>query len=221
MLRSRDPLRSRRNQRLAGLVPLLLLVVEASCQRSSPTPATSDPSPSATSAATPAIAGSTPPSSTSSAAEGSAHAEADLPPPKLPPFSSGVVVNLRVEDADSGMPIIAGETNYPDGGGLIFQVTDDVYRACPPGRPCVDGGIRQAKGTVRNGRFRSVRFATKEPLHPGRWEASITIADAVAQPPEVLAVIGQHGERLKGKLVKKDEFFISVEATKFFQVPAR
>ncbi|KYF60189.1 hypothetical protein BE04_28365 [Sorangium cellulosum] len=26
---------------------------------------------------------------------------------------------------------------------------------------------------------------------------------------------------LKGKLVKKDEFFISVEATKFFQVPAR
>ncbi len=132
-----------------------------------------------------------------------------------------MIVNFSVEDAASGMPIIVGETNYPDGAAVMFQVTDDVYRACKPDQPCTTG-IAQAEGTVHNGRFRSERFATSSPLHPGRWEAEVSMPDAVAQPPEVLAVIGQRGERLKGKLVKKiDPELTIVEAKKFFTVPAR
>lgn len=184
-----------------------------------------DPSPPAGSQATTTITSSSEATTSRSGAGAPSPAlspspSPQLPPPSLPPFSNGVIINITVEGADIGQPVITGETNLPDGAGLMYSLTDDVWRACDPEKPCLDGVTRGGSGVVERGRFRSITFGSP-PLKPGRWEAEVLVPLPHTHPPEVRAVIGEKGERLRGKLVERTKDGPIVVAKKLFQVPAR
>lgn len=176
------------------------------------------------STAPPESASETPPSSLVSATlapSPSSSSAPQLPPPNLPPISSGVVINIEIENVPSGLPTVVGETNLPDGTELIFSLTDDVWRACDPERPCLDGRMLGDKGVVQRGRFRTIEFAKPPALMPGRWEAEVLAPLPFTQPPEVRAVIGEKGEKLRGKLIERTKSGPVVVAKKLFQVPVR
>jgi hypothetical protein len=109
------------------------------------------------------------------------------PVPSTPhPFD----VTFNVPSSFEGSTI-QGRTNLPDGTEFIVTLMD------PPGcQPHC--GAAQAKSTVKAGQFHAGPFR----IDPGNYTLEITMDVAGGEPAEVQAVIGAHGENLRGPYVK-------------------
>jgi hypothetical protein len=89
-------------------------------------------------------------------------------------------------------PVIRGSTNLPDGTELMLTLL----------RP-ESGYMAQSKTRVLAGHFGSERFsANGNPLNPGKYQVRIITIAAELQTKAVQSVIGAHGERLSGTLIK-------------------
>ena len=65
------------------------------------------------------------------------------------------------------------------------------------------GYMAQAKMAVVGGHFVTERFsAGGYPLNPGKYQIDVSMSMAELQPKQVQAVIGEHGNKMTGKLVK-------------------
>ncbi|MDI3291968.1 hypothetical protein [Polyangium sp. 15x6] len=126
-------------------------------------------------------------------------------------------MNISVEKSDTGKPIIAGETNLPDQTKLMIGYEDEAWRKCDPEKPCLNGQHFYSSYTVVRGRFST--GPSPRTLNAGKYWATVLMPYSEHQPEEVQAVIGRHGERLKGRLVKKKSDGSLVEADHPFTVP--
>lgn len=89
-------------------------------------------------------------------------------------------------------PVIYGVTNLPDGSELILTLSRQD-----------SGYVAQSKMQVLDGHFKTERFsAGGHPLNPGTYQIHVSMSMAELQSRQVQAVIGQHGEKMTGKLVK-------------------
>ena len=198
-----------RTVRLFGAAFLLLFII--GCEKTDVSKGHASPPPS----------GQPSPSGMIAPAASVTAVEAVVPPPQLPPLSSGVVVNIVVEQIETGHPIIAGETNLPDGTTLMVGYEDEVWRKCDPEKPCLDGDNWYGKITIIRGRFRTGPMPGKKgnPLVSGKYWATVLMPYPALQPEDVQAVIGRKGERLKGKLTKKRDGDTVVELDLPFTIP--
>jgi hypothetical protein len=96
--------------------------------------------------------------------------------------------------ASLAWPAIAGTTNLPDGTELQISLETPVL-ACRP-----NYRSRESKSVVKNGQFMAGPFD----LDPGVYTLKIATNLAELQPPEVRAIIGAHGEYLRGRYVKPE-----------------
>lgn len=106
-----------------------------------------------------------------------------------------VAISLTT-DPNGGRPRFTGRTNLPDGMELIVTLEDPslVYMA-------------QDKVTVAAGHFRTVAFSDDyDPVVPGSYLIEIT-GSAAAQPQQVKALIGSHGQLMRGPFVITDTMF--------------
>jgi len=90
-------------------------------------------------------------------------------------------------------PIFHGATNLPDGTEMMFSLM----------RPEA-GYFGESKVTVKIGHFTTDQFSTDHhPLNPGRYKVWISMTFSFLQPKQVQAVIGEHGQKMKGKYVSQ------------------
>jgi hypothetical protein len=93
-------------------------------------------------------------------------------------------------------PIFHGVTNLPDGSDLMLTLS----------RP-ESGYMAQAKMKVMDGHFVTERFsAGGNPLNPEKYRVEVSMSMAELQPKQVQTVIGEHGQRLTGNLIKPSPF---------------
>jgi hypothetical protein len=129
----------------------------------------------------------------------------------LPPLSDGVVLSASVQDDPGRRPVVAGETNLPDGAEGIASIESKTTKK-----------RGSDKFTVQGGRFRAGPFSDgRQGLAPGNYTLDVTIAIAQVQPPQVRAVIGQNGENLRGPLVERGGIGTSVELSQDFRLDAQ
>lgn len=124
-----------------------------------------------------------------------------------PSLSERVYLDLEIDLASPRRPAIRGETNLPDGTVLMTSVEGKD-----------SGFYGQDKARVSNGRFSSGPFGPLSGLAPGEYEADVTMPLPRLQDASVRAVIGERGEKLKGKLVSPDSLGATVSAAKAFRV---
>lgn len=130
---------------------------------------------------------------------------AKLAPPDAPPLAKGVVLELELQDLNTRRPVVVGETNLPDGTEILVSVE------------AARDFSGQADAVVKAGRFAAGPFGPEGGLTDGSYVADATMSIATLQPEAVKKVIGAEGERLKGKLVQRDNLGTWVQAqTKFF-----
>lgn len=105
-----------------------------------------------------------------------------------------VTLTAAVRDSEMGRPVVAGQTNLPDGTSLLVSVT------CPS-----ISYIGQDAVTVASGRFQSVPFSKRgNALGASNCSSEVTMPEPSTQPPAVRAKIGERGEKLQGALVRRD-----------------
>lgn len=122
-------------------------------------------------------------------------------------------VLLQIESgAASGKPyVFTGSSNLPEGTKLVVSL-----RRAGPG-----GLVGQDKVDIgADGRFTSRALGPPGGLEPGDYTADVVVPIPSVHPPSVRAVIGEHGEYMKGALVENSRFGVSVRARKVFNVPA-
>jgi len=108
-------------------------------------------------------------------------------------------------------PLVSGETNLPDGSEIMVAVArkETPFSA-------------QAKAVVAGGRFKTEPFSDNgKDLAPGRYDVAITMNMAAEQPTAVQSVVGKHGEKLTGKLVKLGPFGVYLEQDLGFTVAGK
>jgi len=108
-------------------------------------------------------------------------------------------------------PLVSGETNLPDGSEIMVAVArkETPFSA-------------QAKAVVAGGRFKTEPFSDNgKDLAPGRYDVAITMSMAAEQPAAVQSVVGKHGEKLTGKLVKLGPFGVYLEQDLGFTVAGK
>jgi hypothetical protein len=88
-------------------------------------------------------------------------------------------------------PMIDGSTNLPDG----IEMTVSLHSPMPECRPTYR--IWQSKATVKDGRFVAGPFLAT----PGTYQLEIKTNLAELAPATVRAVIGPHGENLRGPYI--------------------
>jgi|SRR5579871_5332758 len=99
-------------------------------------------------------------------------------------------MNISVEN--SVQAVFGGTTNLPDHTQLMLTLS----RA-------ESGYVAQTTVNVASGHFVTEPFSNGNALlNPGTYKLEVSMSIAALQPPSVQAVIGQHGERMKGKLVR-------------------
>lgn len=106
-------------------------------------------------------------------------------------FALNVTMSTKIQGGDK--PIVLGKTNLPDGTDLMVSIerNKNAY-----------GG--QSKVKVSRGEFRVGPFSQKgSAFNPGTYTLKITVPFAPTQPASVQSVIGDHGQKLQGSLVKK------------------
>jgi len=116
-------------------------------------------------------------------------------PPASSPAALEVDLAIDAVVTAEGAVTVAAETNLPDGTelGATLRASDGSFTA--QDRQTV------ASGTVTFGPF-SMR---DEPLPPGHYDVDVTMPIARNQPDAVRAVIGEHGENLRGAAVGIEE----------------
>lgn len=124
--------------------------------------------------------------------------------------SETFIVKIDVTVTGGSRPIVKGVTNLPDGMRLAVSfrrpwLPDGQYRislglpAC--GETCWPISNDHVV-EVKNGRFEDGPFNDAgRDLKPGRYMLDIETIDAILQPPEARAVIGQKGENMRGPLL--------------------
>jgi len=106
--------------------------------------------------------------------------------------ASTITPTLEVFVEDPMRPIFIGKTNLPDGMELMLTVT----------KPGVT--FSQDKVTVVNGGFTSSQFsASGGKYSPGRYDLVVSMGMAELQPASVRAVIGERGEKMRGRFVAR------------------
>jgi hypothetical protein len=102
-----------------------------------------------------------------------------------------VTMSAKIEGGDK--PFVLGKTNLPDGTDIMISIVrkESSY-----------GG--QSKVKVTHGEFRTGPLSQKGGVfNSGVYTLKITVPFAPTQPSSVQAIIGSHGEKLQGSLVKK------------------
>jgi len=108
-------------------------------------------------------------------------------------------------------PVVSGETNLPDGSAIMVAVARQEMPFSA-----------QAKAVVAGGRFKTEPFSDNgKDLRPGRYDVTITMSMAGEQPATVQSVVGKHGEKLTGKLVKLGPFGVYLEQDLGFTVAGK
>ena len=106
--------------------------------------------------------------------------------------ASAMVVTIDAHNVGGNRPQIVGHTNLPDGTELMIAVR----------RPDIKF-MAQDKTIVRGGSFQSAQFSDKaRDLMPGSYIIEITMSIPTFQAPSVRAVVGAHGEKMTGPLVR-------------------
>jgi len=124
------------------------------------------------------------------------------------PLTGAVELETDVDVAD-GKPVIRGKTNLPDGTKLGVRVAG------------ARGYAAAADAVAANGAFTAGPFtANHAPLPTGSYEVRIVMPVPNVQPEAVRAVIGENGEHLKGRLVKRGDLGVIVESNKSFHIGA-
>jgi hypothetical protein len=112
-----------------------------------------------------------------------------------------VAIAVTVEGV--GTPTIVGVTNLPDDSKLLVTL-----------RRRAANYMAQAHGTVVRGTFSAGPFSAHGSSVPsGDYEVEVIFPLARIQPSSVRKVVGENNERLKGRLVKKEQFGIIARQT--------
>jgi hypothetical protein len=137
----------------------------------------------------------------------------DLPSPAAP--SQPFVVAIRASVSGGTRPIVTGTTNLPDGTHLYISLNQPFL---PNGKERLAAGLSACGDdcfpltvgptrlmdtvVVKNGQFSDGPFTDNgAALRPGTYILDVWFMASVDQPPEVLAIIGPHGENMTGPLV--------------------
>jgi hypothetical protein len=107
-----------------------------------------------------------------------------------PASAQQLVVTFAVP-ASLERPILDGSTNLPDG----IEMTVSLHSPMPECRPHYQ--VWEAKTTVKDGRFVAGPFLAA----PGNYELEIKTNLAELAPAAVRAIIGPHGENLRGPYI--------------------
>jgi hypothetical protein len=92
------------------------------------------------------------------------------------------------------LPMVEGTTNLPDGIDVTVSLQTPVLECRPNYR------IWESKTTVKDGRFVAGPFTAE----PGTYKLEIKTGLAELDSAQVRAVIGPHGENLRGPYVKPE-----------------
>ena len=123
-------------------------------------------------------------------------------------LSEPVHINLTAVGAEAGLPKLTGETNLPDGMGLMMSISNKEL-----------GYSAQAKVTVSGGRYESEIFSDGgQALSDGQYIASLVMPIPSVQPDSVKGIIGQNGEHLTGSLIESGMLGKSLEIEHSFIV---
>lgn len=112
-------------------------------------------------------------------------------PPNLPPLTQEAVLDANTIVQPDGRLAVAGETNLPD--NTLIMVSLEHPSA---------GNLYQSKETVRNGRVRTL-LGPESGLPLGKYRLELLMLSPQLQPDYVRSLVGEKGEKLKGKLVKR------------------
>lgn len=166
----------------------LLLVPLVGCSKPDASSKPPAPAPSASASVSSA------PSAAASPAVAPCPAAPALPPPNLPPLAKGVEIRIiEVDRTGHGQhPIIDGETNLPDGTGIVLMVRQvGDFKDRPWFGP-------DEAPQIRGGRFRA---CTSDPLPDGDYRVEVLVQKPDAQPAALRETIAG----LRGKLVRRDD----------------
>jgi hypothetical protein len=125
---------------------------------------------------------------------------------KLPKLSEHVDIIINPLIINKNYIIIKGYTNLPIHTTLMLSVKEKR----------VGGFYGSSRTKVKgNGVFESERFGPRGGLKKGEYEINITVPYAFTQPKSVKSIIGNKGEKLKGKIVNSSNkvFGKTVEKT--------
>jgi hypothetical protein len=114
----------------------------------------------------------------------------------LIPAAHALDVTINAKSDGTAKPTIHGSTNLPDDTVLMISIdrTANSYNA-------------QGKVKVKNKKFISSEFSDRgKDLAPGIYSLDITMPISNVQDQSVRDIIGQDGENIKGKYVKKSMF---------------
>ncbi|RJO65753.1 MAG: DUF4236 domain-containing protein [Myxococcales bacterium] len=138
-----------------------------------------------------------------------------IPPPALPEgipeLMKEVAIRFSVDVREGKTAYVSGETNLPD--STEFMVSMESKSS---GRY-----MGQSKAEVSGYRFSAGPFSMENgPLPDGVYKIEVLMPIPDTQPESVRTIIGQNGEKLRGKLVKKGHLGVTVEKTGEFFVGA-
>lgn len=108
-------------------------------------------------------------------------------------FALDVVIAAKADDMSR--PTILGTSNLPDGTTLIVTVARSQI-----------GFEGSSRSLVSGGTFKAGPFGPIDGLTPGAYKLEVMMPIPSMQSESVRSVIGERGEKLTGKLVKRSEF---------------
>lgn len=120
-----------------------------------------------------------------------------------------VSLSVQPEIQTNKRVIVGGKTNLPPDTSLIISLEDAVT-----GESCGQTKTR----VLSNGTYKSELLGPLSGLKDGQYVAGVITPIARVQPEAVRQVIGDNAQNLKGPLVEKGTFGITVNAEKKFSV---
>lgn len=133
------------------------------------------------------------------------------PSPAPPP------VELTVEPSiNDHTLVLSGTTNLPNGALIMWEVSPKEYKE-QFNFDMVQNGI----ATVTNGKWQA--SVPSHAFPKGRLEIWVgfqtVLGEKEEQPPEIIALYGQAGEKIKGPLAVKAGYITRAEITKYINWP--
>jgi hypothetical protein len=119
------------------------------------------------------------------------HESGPSSPPKRYILPAEFLLEPSAERGPEGEIFFVGSTNLPDGMEIRVEILDGPRVAGQ------DSGL-----FIKGGRFRSSGFTSgKKPYSPGKYKAHfLSHFNNLWQTPDILALVGQRGEKLHGKM---------------------
>jgi len=120
-----------------------------------------------------------------------------------------VTLTLSVAKQPDNRVRLNGNTNLPPGTKLMLSVNEQIE----------NGFLGQSSCFVADdGTFESEAFGPEGGLNDGRYIANVTMPIPALQPAKIKLVIGAKGENLKGPLVEKGSFGVTVSQKTDFAI---